>query len=325
LTGSLRSNPRFRFHKGDIFTSDDWLDEQVRDSDVVLPLIGVARPAFYIAHPLRTFELDFEQNLKMIRLCVKYGRRVLFPSTSEVYGMSRDRELQEDSTPLTVGPISKMRWIYSCSKQMMDRVITAYGQEMGLRYTLFRPFNWIGSRLDTFEDAKSHSARSVTQFIHDILTRRPIALVDGGAQRRSFTDVRDGVSALVEILRNSGDKADGEIFNIGNPRNNASIAEFLNLLINVMKENARFHDAAAAAVVKSVAAENYYGKGYEDSPDRVPSIRKIHEKLGWSPRFSIADALRRTLDDCERDEHFRRAFPACFREDGALRPESGRS
>jgi len=77
--------------------------------------------------------------------------------------MSTDTVLDEEESPLIVGPINKMRWIYSCGKQMLDRVIAAYGQEKGLRYTLFRPFNWIGPRLDTFRDAEERTARSITQ------------------------------------------------------------------------------------------------------------------------------------------------------------------
>ena len=100
-----------------------------------------------LSHPLWTFELDFEQNLKVVRLCVKHGKRVVFPSTSEVYGLSSDNLLLEDESPLIVGPIGRMRWIYSCGKQMLDRVIAAYGQERGLRYTIFRSQGTISSEM----------------------------------------------------------------------------------------------------------------------------------------------------------------------------------
>ena len=208
---------RFSFRRGDIFEDDAWLEEQVAACDVVLPFAGVAKPAYYLSHPLWTFELDFEQNLKIVRLCVKHGKRVVFPSTSEVYGLSSDNLLLEDESPLIVGPIGRMRWIYSCGKQMLDRVIAAYGQERGLRYTIFRPFNWVGPRLDTLEDARERRARSITQIVHDILYRGTVTLVGGGEQRRSFTWIGDGTDALAAILRNEGGRADGQIFNIGNP------------------------------------------------------------------------------------------------------------
>ena len=78
--------------------------------------------------PLRVFELDFEENLRVVRQSVKYNRRVIFPSTSEVYGMSPDTPFNEETSHLVLGPICKQRWIYSCAKQLLDRVIWAYGR-----------------------------------------------------------------------------------------------------------------------------------------------------------------------------------------------------
>ena len=76
--------PNFKFTTGDIFKDGKWLEEQVESSDIVLPLAGIAKPAYYLQKPIWTFELDFEQNLKMVRLCSKYKKRIIFPSTSEV-------------------------------------------------------------------------------------------------------------------------------------------------------------------------------------------------------------------------------------------------
>lgn len=285
---------RFSFTRGDIFTDDDWLRRAVADSDVVLPLAGIAKPSYYLSKPLWTFELDFEQNLKIVRMCVEADKRVIFPSTSEVYGMSTDTELKEDESPLIVGPIGKMRWIYSCGKQMMDRVVTAYGQERGLRYTLFRPFNWIGPRLDTFKDAEERTARSITQMAHDVLTGRGITLVNGGEQQRSFTYISDGIAALLAILRDER-ASDGRIFNIGNPANNASIKELAGIIIEVMKEIPAFREAAEGATVTVMPAEKYYGNGYDDMQNRVPSIEAIGRALGWRPLVPLREAVARTV------------------------------
>lgn len=98
---------------------------------MVLPLVAIATPIEYTRNPLRVFELDFEENLKIIRYCVKYRKRIIFPSTSEVYGMCTDNVFDEDSSNLIVGPVNKPRWIYSVSKQLLDRVIWAYGEKKG--------------------------------------------------------------------------------------------------------------------------------------------------------------------------------------------------
>ncbi|MGK3373945.1 bifunctional UDP-4-keto-pentose/UDP-xylose synthase, partial [Citrobacter youngae] len=142
-------HPRFHFVEGDISIHSEWIEYHVKKCDVVLPLVAIATPIEYTRNPLRVFELDFEENLKIIRYCVKYRKRIIFPSTSEVYGMCTDKDFDEDSSNLIVGPVNKPRWIYSVSKQLLDRVIWAYGEKEGLRFTLFRPFNWMGPRLDS--------------------------------------------------------------------------------------------------------------------------------------------------------------------------------
>ena len=244
------------------------MEEQVAKSDVVLPFAGIAKPAYYLSHPLWTFELDFEQNLKIVRMCVKHGKRVIFPSTSEVYGLSCDEVLDEDESPLIVGAIGKMRWIYSCGKQMMDRVITACGQEKGLRYTIFRPFNWVGPRLDTLADARERTARSITQIVYDVLEKGEVTLVAGGEQRRSFTWIGDGTDALMAMLRNEGGRADGQIFNVGNPGNNASIRELAETIVDVMKEI--FPEAKHGIKVKPEALEPADGSVRAKQPMLFP-------------------------------------------------------
>src|SRR5689334_19326481 len=147
-------NRRFRFLEGDIAINREWIEYHIRKCDVVLPLVAIATPATYVRDPLRVFELDFEANLPIVRACVNHRKRLVFPSTSEVYGMSPDREFDPERSPLVYGPIHKERWIYAAAKQLMDRVIWAYGDKVGLDFTLFRPFNWIGAGLDSLGTAK---------------------------------------------------------------------------------------------------------------------------------------------------------------------------
>ena len=211
------SDKRFRFLEGDIAINREWIEYHVKKADVVLPLVAIATPATYVKNPLSVFELDFEENLRIVKMAAKYGKRVVFPSTSEVYGMCPDKEFDEDRSPLVYGPIAKPRWIYSASKQLLDRVIAAMGTAQGLKYTLFRPFNWYGPHLDNVDAPKEGSSRVLTQFLHNILYGVPIKLVDGGAQRRCFTYIEDGIDGLMTILENPKGRADSEIFNLGNP------------------------------------------------------------------------------------------------------------
>jgi nucleoside-diphosphate-sugar epimerase len=294
--GHSIGNPRFHFLEGDITINKEWIEYNIKKCDVVLPLVAIATPVTYVKDPLRVFELDFEENLKIIRLCYKYKKRVIFPSTSEVYGMSPDQEFNEETSPLMLGPISKERWIYSCAKQMLDRVIYAYGNHEGLQYTLFRPFNWIGPKLDSISTAKEGSSRVLTQFLYNILAGEPIQLVDGGAQRRSFTFVEDGIDCLMRIIENKDGKASGGIFNIGNPTNDLSVRELAEKLIALVKEYPAYRDKAEACRIIEVTSDSFYGKGYQDMLNRVPSVKNAEERLGWRPTTGIDEALRKTLD-----------------------------
>src|SRR5689334_20171438 len=228
---SWLSHKRFRYLEGDISINREWIEYHVKKADVVLPLVAIATPASYVERPLEVFQLDFEENLRIVKQCVQYKKRIIFPSTSEVYGMCPDKEFDEEISTMVYGPIQKQRWIYSCSKQLLDRVIYAYGQHEKLRFTLFRPFNWIGPNLDNVDAPKEGSSRVLTQFLHNILYGEPIKLVDGGTQRRCFTYISDGVDALMKMLVNEGGKADGQIFNVGNPLNDFSIKELAEKLI----------------------------------------------------------------------------------------------
>src|SRR5215467_16318148 len=147
--------------------------------------------------------------------------------------MSGDSEFDPETSRLVYGPINKPRWIYACAKQLMDRVIHAYGMKEGLDYTLFRPFNWIGSGLDKLNAPKEGSSRVITQFLGHIVRGEPIKLVDGGHQKRAFTYVDDGISALLKIIENKGRVATGKIYNIGNPRNNLSVRRLAEMMLEI--------------------------------------------------------------------------------------------
>lgn len=292
----LLGHPRFKFVEGDITINREWIEYHVKKCDAIIPLVAIANPAQYVQNPLRVFELDFEANLEIVRKCAKYKKRIIFPSTSEVYGMSPDSVLDEASSNMVYGPIDKQRWIYACSKQLLDRVIYAYGQRDGLDYTLFRPFNWIGPKLDNILEPKEGSSRLFTQFISNVIFKKPIQLVDGGKQSRSFTYIGDGVDALLRIIENKDGRASRRIFNLGNPRNNVSVAELATIIVEAFKEYPAYREHAEQAKIVVTSSQEYFGNGYQDIQTRVPSIDAINEALGWDPKTDLRTALRHTLD-----------------------------
>ncbi|KHT01065.1 UDP-4-amino-4-deoxy-L-arabinose formyltransferase [Pectobacterium brasiliense] len=289
-------DPRFHFVEGDISIHNEWIEYHIKKCDVILPLVAIATPIEYTRNPLRVFELDFEENLKIVRDCVRYNKRIVFPSTSEVYGMCDDKEFDEDTSRLIVGPINKQRWIYSVSKQLLDRVIWAYGAKNGLRFTLFRPFNWMGPRLDTLDAARIGSSRAITQLILNLVEGSPIKLVDGGAQKRCFTDIHDGIEALFRIIENRNGQCDGQIINIGNPHNEASIRELGEMLLTSFNAHPlRDHFPPFAGFI-DVESSSYYGKGYQDVEHRTPSIRNAKRLLAWEPTVKMDQTVAETLD-----------------------------
>jgi nucleoside-diphosphate-sugar epimerase len=292
----LIKNPRFHFFEGDITINREWIEYHIRKCDVILPLVAIATPATYVQQPLKVFELDFEANLPIIRSCVKYGKRVLFPSTSEVYGMCGDAEFDPYASHLVLGPIDKQRWIYSCSKQLMDRVIYAYGSMGQLDFTLFRPFNWIGAGLDSIHTPKEGSSRVITQFLGHIVRGEPIKLVDGGAQKRAFTYIDDGIAALMKIIENKDGVASGQIYNVGNPKNNYSVRELAGMMLDLAKTYPEYKRNAAKVKLVNTSAAKYYGKGYQDVQNRVPKIENTMKDLAWKPKVEMKAALKHIFD-----------------------------
>ena len=288
--------PRFHFVEGDISIHSEWIEYHIKKCDVVLPLVAIATPIEYTRNPLRVFELDFEENLKIIRDCVKYKKRIIFPSTSEVYGMCTDKHFDEDHSNLVVGPINKQRWIYSVSKQLLDRVIWAYGEKEGLRFTLFRPFNWMGPRLDNLNAARIGSSRAITQLILNLVEGSPIKLIDGGAQKRCFTDIRDGIEALFRIIENKNNNCDSQIVNIGNPENEASIKELAERLLASFERHPLRDRFPPFAGFREVESSSYYGKGYQDVEHRKPSIKNARRLIDWTPTIEMDTTIDNTLD-----------------------------
>ncbi len=294
--GDLLNHPRMHFSEGDITINKEWVEYNIRKCDVILPLVAIATPATYVKQPLRVFELDFEANLPIVRAAMKYKKHLVFPSTSEVYGMCTDAQFDPEASSLVYGPIQKSRWIYACSKQLMDRVIWGYGAQEGLNFTLFRPFNWIGAGLDSIFSPKEGSSRVVTQFLGDIARGKSIQLVDGGAQKRAFTDIDDGIDALMRIIENPAGIASQKIYNIGNPNNNYSIRELATRMLDIAREFPEYASRLSNTPLIETSSQQYYGNGYQDVQNRVPKIDNTMADLDWKPTLGLDDTLRKIFE-----------------------------
>ena len=276
----------------------------MKKCDAVLPLVAIANPAQYVKHPLRVFELDFEANLEIVRNCAKYNKRMIFPSTSEIYGMCRTRS-------------SMRRQVRSSTARSTDSAgstrleADARSRHLCLRcarqphYTLFRPFNWIGPNLDDVEEPKEGSSRLFTQFISNVIFKKPLQLVDGGGQGRSFTFIDDGVEALLTIIENKDERATSPQFSTSATRATASPSAMLaERTIRIAQEFPVLRENAKATQIVDLSAGNYFGKYYQDIQLRVPAIEAAKRDLGWAPKTDMDTAIRRTIDYYVKQENF---------------------
>ena len=210
--------------------------------------------------------------------------------------MCTDDEFNEDTSPLIVGPINRQRWIYSTSKQLLDRVIWAYGQKEGLEFTLFRPFNWMGTHLDSLDSARVGSSRAITQLILNLVEGTPIKLIDGGEQKRCFTDIDDAIEALFRIIENKDNNCNGQIINIGAPYNEASIKELAETLVAKFEEHPLRKHFPQFAGYNLVESKAFYGDGYQDVQHRRPSVENAKKLLNWEPTTHFEQTIEETLD-----------------------------
>ena len=178
----------------------------------------------------------------------------------------------------------------------MDRVIWAYGMKGELDFTLFRPFNWIGAGLDSIHTPKEGSSRVITQFLGHIVRGEDIKLVDGGLQKRAFTYIADGISAMMKIIENPGGVATGKIYNIGNPGNNHSIRDLAHMMLDMAQKYPEYRESASRVNIVETTADAYYGKGYQDVQNRVPRITNTMQDLDWKPEYTMQQALEAVFE-----------------------------
>ncbi len=288
------SSSNFRLYKGDVRHDRALLSDLVARSDVVLDLVAYANPSLYVTIPLDVFDLNFLENLNIASLCIKYQKRLIQYSSAEVYGKAYPGQHTmaiEDQTDHVLGPVTKQRWIYAAAKSLLERVLYAQGVEQGLDYTIVRPFNFIGPRIDYMVPAGSWGGpRVFAHFMSALYNGGPLYLIDGGKVHRSFLHIEDANSALQAILDNS-DKAHNQIFNVGNPANNITIRELAKLMIHLYEE---LSGSKSKSEQTTLSGEEFFGQGYEDADRLPPDITKLRS-LGWEPKYDLRAALRATM------------------------------
>lgn len=301
---------RLTFFNQDIRDRNWNLDGMVQGADLVIDLIAYANPGLYVKMPLEVFNLNFIENLKIAEACVRYDKRLIQFSTCEVYGRTaasietadvHDPEdpihatFSEDTSEFILGPVSKHRWIYSCAKQLLERVLHAYGLEQGFNYTIIRPFNFIGPKIDFLASQKDGIPRVFSFFMDALIHGAPMKLVNGGTSRRCYTYIEDAIECTYRIVENPRGVCNRQIFNIGSPENELSILELAETMREIYARK-YLNDGEPLSELVSVSGKEFYGEGYDDSDRRIPDITKAQTLLGWEPKWGLHDLIEASMD-----------------------------
>jgi UDP-apiose/xylose synthase len=287
-------NKKFTFRNLNIHYDEEQIKEIIKNSDTIINLIAYAVPALYIKKPLEVVELNFFDNLKIIKQCLEFKKWVIQFSSCEVYGLlgKRNGVFSEESSLLILGPVQKNRWIYSCAKQLLERIIYAYGTEGLLNYTIIRPFNFIGPNMDFLVKSPDEGIpRVFANFMSSLLYKEPMYIVDNGKNKRTFMFIKDAAKAIGAIIKNK-ELFINQIVNVGNPKNEISMKDLAYLMRKIYSRNI---PSEAVPEIVSIDGEKYYGIGYQDSERRIPVIDKL-VSVGWFPELDLENTFSLSMD-----------------------------
>ena len=282
----LKGAPGFRYVIDSVM-NEPLLAEMIDRCDVVFHLAAAVGVRLIIEEPTRTIETNVGGTEVVLRNAAKKGRKVVIASTSEVYGKSADVPFREDAD-LVLGPTSKHRWAYACSKMLDEFLALAYHAEKHVPVVIVRFFNTIGPR------QTGRYGMVVPRFVTQALAGEPITVYGDGTQSRSFTYVGDVVRALLGLVEHPD--AVGEVFNVGNGEE---------ITIRALAERIRTMTSSASPIV-TIPYDEAYEAGFEDMPRRVPDIAKIRALIGYEPCVGLHDMLSEIIGEAERASSRRR-------------------
>ena len=272
----LLSNQRFHYIHDSVFNLE-LLDGLIAKSDLIYHLAAVVGVEHYVGDPYETLNVNVNGTQNVLKAAYKYNKRVVFSSTSEVYGRNPKVPWREDDDRV-LGATTVDRWCYSTSKAVGEHFCFAY-HKLGLPVTVVRYFNVYGPRLDRLD-----VGRLFTIFMGQLLRGTDLTVVGDGMQTRCFTYVSDAIAATMQAgLR---PEADGQAINIGTEVE-TSVLEFARLMLELY--------GPSNSKLRFVKQEEVYGNSYEDIPRRVPDAAKMHTLLGIKPKVDLREGLAKTI------------------------------
>ena len=273
----LLVHPNFHFARASI-TNELVLDRLASEADVIVHLAAAVGVKLIVKRPVHTIETNILGTEAVLRVAHRYSSRVLIASTSEVYGKGARIPFTE-SDDVLLGATDKSRWAYAASKMVDEFLGLAYHREHGLPVVVFRLFNTVGPR------QTGHYGMVVPRLMRQAMRNEPITVYGDGTQRRCFADVADVVEGILKLMEHP--QAPGNVFNIGNGREEISILELANRCKAV---------ADSRSDIAFVPYADAYAPGFEDMERRVPNVQRLHALTGWKPKLSLDTTLRRVKE-----------------------------
>lgn len=269
-------NPCFRYVRDSIFNREI-LEGLISWCDVVYHLAAVVGVEHYVGDPYQVLNVNVNGTQNVLTVAFKARKKVIFGSTSEVYGRSLSVPFKEDGDRV-LGSTQIDRWCYATSKAAGEHFCFAF-HKLGLPVVVLRYFNVYGPRLDRMD-----VGRVITIFLGQLMRGAPLTVIGDGEQSRCFTHVEDAIRATVAA--GLKEEAVGKIINVGSDEE-VSIKQLAAMMIRL---------SGSRSSMIFVPQEAVYGKSYEDIPRRVPAIQRMREILGVSPQVPLEEGLRRTIE-----------------------------
>ena len=271
----LEEHPGFRFVYESV-TSETVMDRLVSECNLIFHLAAAVGVDLIIKSPVQTIETNVLGTEAVLRLARRYQKKVLFASTSEIYGKS-DNHPYEENDDRVLGPTTRGRWAYAESKALDEFLALAYHKEYRVPVVICRLFNTVGPRqTDAY-------GMVIPRLVKQAVTGQPLSVYDDGLQSRCFCHVHDVVRALAELALCP--KAEGEIYNVGSDQE----ITILDLAQRILRL------AGSRSAIEFVPYAKAYASDFEDMRRRVPNTRKIQDLLGWAPRIPLEQTLQEVI------------------------------
>jgi len=261
----------FKYYRQSVFNYRV-LENLIKKSDIICHFAGIAEPILYLTNTSKVINLTVKPSFKIVELCVKYKKKILFTSTSEVYGKSTKVPFKETDDRL-LGSTNYARWCYSTAKSLVEHLIIANGADKKLDYIIFRLFNVYGPGL---------KGRVVDNFILKALNQKPLQINGSGNQTRSFLYIDDCIDAFYKIFKKNIKK---EIFNIGQNKEE-KIKDLAKMIVKITGTKSKL-------IIKSNQLKKL--KGFQDIKRRIPDNSKLKKAIKWKPIYSLEYGLRNMI------------------------------